>query len=238
MGRPKMTPDEFWKKVNKNGPIPDQSKPEYVGLGECWEWIGCRNKTNYGATSFNWKFIHSHRLAWIFTNGDIPEGLGVFHKCDNPPCCNPSHLFIGIEEDNSKDRDKKGRTSCGEKHSEAVLPNRPRGEGHYSAKLEAADVLEMRRMYAETKIPLAEIASQFGVGYGTAEKAIRGATWKHLGPIQKVTKRAAKLAPDTVIEIRKLRASGTSVAGLATQFGLSYHTVIDIVHRRTWKDLE
>lgn len=94
----------FWGKVNKNGPImPNMTTP-------CWEWTKCRNNWNYGVTSFGkGRTLGTHKLAWILTNGEVPEGYLVLHKCDNPPCCNPEHLFIGTQSDNVRDAITKGR---------------------------------------------------------------------------------------------------------------------------------
>src|SRR5688572_8620113 len=75
----------------------------------CWKWQGYKTKRGYGTVGFKYKPIRVHRLMWIFRNGDIPKGLLVCHTCDNPPCCNPDHLFIGTQQDNVNDRGSKGR---------------------------------------------------------------------------------------------------------------------------------
>lgn len=75
----------------------------------CWPWRGTKNTQGYGWIRFqggNWR---AHRLAWVFTVGKIPEGMLVCHKCDNPSCCNPKHLFLGTHRDNSLDKYAKGR---------------------------------------------------------------------------------------------------------------------------------
>lgn len=238
MGRPKMTPDEFWRKVDKiNGPIPDQNNPDYKGLERCWMWIGATNKSGYGVTSVDWKQMFAHRLAWIYTNGSIPDGLCVCHHCDEPSCCRPDHFFLGTNKDNSDNMTDKKRQSYGEKHSVAVMPNRPRGDKHYCAKLTDEQVIEMRKLYSETKIPIRELASKFGIGYRSASKIVAGHTWAHLPVPEHVRNRAAKLSEDTVREIRRLRTTGTTVKEIAHQFTLSIFTVNDIVYRRTWKNL-
>jgi hypothetical protein len=235
MGRPKMTAKEFWSKVDKNGPVPEH-KPE---LGPCWLWTGCTNTAGYGATSWNYKYTQTHRLAYQLTHGEIPEGLNCLHRCDNPRCCNAeSHLFLGTNQNNADDMVEKNRQSQGAKHSAAILPNRPRGEENAMHKTTNEDVVEMRRLYAETKIPIPEIAAQFRLSEHTAEKAIRGETWKHLPRVEIRHKRNAKLAPETVQEIRRLRTSGITCNALAAQFHLSIFTINDIVYRRTWRDLK
>lgn len=91
--------ERFWSKVRK-------LKPH-----ECWEWQASRVSAGYGKISLphSRQLEGAHRVAWKLTNGPIPDGLFVLHRCDNPPCCNPSHLFLGTHADNMKDMTAKGR---------------------------------------------------------------------------------------------------------------------------------
>jgi len=75
----------------------------------CREWARHRDVDGYGRTKVNGKDIGAHQLAWKLTNGEIPSGHGVLHKCDNPPCCEPAHLFTGTVLDNNRDMLAKGR---------------------------------------------------------------------------------------------------------------------------------
>src|ERR1700756_2891954 len=91
--------DRFWAKVAK-------------GPG-CWEWQGKRHYKGYGHFTVRGqgrrRTLKAHRVSWELANGPIPEGLHVLHSCDNPPCVNPDHLFLGTDMDNVHDRDAKGR---------------------------------------------------------------------------------------------------------------------------------
>jgi hypothetical protein len=91
----------FWSKVDKNG-----------GANACWEWTAkarSNYKKWYGAFNVGGRVDRSHRVAWELENGAIPEGLCVCHRCDNPKCCNPAHLFLGSHAENMSDMRAKGR---------------------------------------------------------------------------------------------------------------------------------
>lgn len=93
--------DRFWSSVEMRAP------------DECWPWLRFKNDKGYGITkvTINKRRYNSktQRLAWLLTFGDIPDGLHVLHTCDNPPCCNPAHLFLGTNGDNMRDKVEKGR---------------------------------------------------------------------------------------------------------------------------------
>lgn len=76
----------------------------------CHIWHGCRWGSGYGRMCVNYQTASTHRLAWELANGrPVPPGLCVLHRCDNPPCCNPEHLFVGTMADNLSDMRHKNR---------------------------------------------------------------------------------------------------------------------------------
>jgi hypothetical protein len=106
----------FWAKVKKDGPIPSHV-PE---LGPCWVWIGSPDKHGYGLlfVAFPHRYVPAHRVSYELNVGPIPEGLFVLHRCDNPPCVRPDHLFLGTKSDNSRDMHQKGRAGLPRKRDD------------------------------------------------------------------------------------------------------------------------
>lgn len=101
---------------NRNAPpLAERLWPRCVRTsGGCLEWQGCRDAHGYGQISVvHGRKTSTHRAAWLVAHGDIPDGLWVLHHCDNPPCCEPSHLFLGTPADNTADMVAKGRAGGG-----------------------------------------------------------------------------------------------------------------------------
>jgi hypothetical protein len=80
----------------------------------CWEWNGPR-VAGYGRVGFNGKDCYAHRIQWVIQFGDIPDNLYVLHKCDNRPCVNPDHLYLGTAKDNARDREERNPYRHGRK---------------------------------------------------------------------------------------------------------------------------
>jgi hypothetical protein len=95
-----------------------------VKNGDCLEFTGAKNGGGYGVIAIKRKTQLATRLVYVATKGEIPEGLCVLHKCDNPPCINPEHLFLGTHKDNAEDMVNKGRWDGGRKTKELC------GRGH------------------------------------------------------------------------------------------------------------
>lgn len=100
--------ERFWGKVNEDGPTPGH----IPAIGPCWVWTGCKNYFGYGWVHIRrpgFNMVKAHRVAWQISFGDIPTNMLVLHKCDNPTCVNPEHLYLGTSLDNAQDRENKGR---------------------------------------------------------------------------------------------------------------------------------
>lgn len=99
--------------IDKNGPLPDQRRACYKGLGRCWQWTGPICTRGYGLTlsHVTHRTERAHRVSWEHHNGKIPEGAHICHHCDNTGCVNPQHLFLGNAKKNMEDCSAKGRKS-------------------------------------------------------------------------------------------------------------------------------
>ena len=151
--------DRFWIKVEKLGP------------NDCWPYRGEINHSGYGI--FNPWAEHrgrcmAHRMAWELTFGKVSHGKEVCHKCDNPPCCNPGHLFEGTHAENMADSKNKGRARGA------------RGEKHRCAILNESQVIEIRRLAATGTISQRRIGILFGVSKPTINGIVSRRKWKHV----------------------------------------------------------
>lgn len=149
----------YWAKVDKRD--------------GCWGWLGARSHFGYGMIRpDDWRrsMIHAHRASWEIHFGPVPSGLHVLHRCDNPPCTNPDHLFVGTDADNAADKKAKGRARA------------PSGEAHRLAKLTEADVREIKSVLRSELRPglIAELARRYGVTWENVKSIATGRTWRNV----------------------------------------------------------
>lgn len=150
---------------------------------DCWNWMKSKNGKGYGKTCSGGKLHYTHRLSWSLVNGEIPDGLFVLHKCDNPSCINPEHLFIGTQKENLEDMIKKGRNNhpTGDRHGSKTKPEKvARGEKIFNSKLNDSLVLEIRKIKKLTGASNDAIANQYGVTPPTIRSIVNGITWTHI----------------------------------------------------------
>lgn len=136
--------DRFWERLYRS---------------ECWEWTGNRSEKGYGllvVDGVRWK---AHRFAWTQARGAIPAGMLVCHRCDNPPCCNPAHLFLGTNEDNIRDCVTKGR--------------------HAWSKL-TPEIVQTIRQAAREGYALRTMARELGIDRNTVRQIARRELWRHV----------------------------------------------------------
>lgn len=144
--------DRFWAYVNKTS--------------KCWEWTGYLDPSGYGRLSINNMPVLAHRLSWELNKGPITSAQHVLHRCDNPKCVRPSHLFLGDQVANNADKQKKGRLRYGTSH----------GEAHGCSKLTEDQV---REILASTG-PSEDVALRYCVSGRTVREIRTRKTWRHL----------------------------------------------------------
>lgn len=152
----KAIESRFWEKVIKS-----------ENADGCWIWTASKSKAGYGRVNIKaYPSQIASRTAWIFTYGSIPEGLDVLHKCDNPMCVNPNHLFLGTQLDNVRDMYAKGRQASNT------------GEKNPRSKLTWNDVRYIRERYAQHGISYVKLGKQMGVDAAQIYRIINNITWK------------------------------------------------------------
>lgn len=144
--------DKFWSRVQKSD--------------GCWLWTGALSGTGYGNLRIGGKYWRAHQVSWVLTYGEIPKGIFVLHKCDNPPCVRPDHLFLGTGLDNTRDASRKYRLHPGERN--------------WSAKLTEDQVKQIRSKQINGRIDVLKLALEFGCSPLTINDIITRRTWRHI----------------------------------------------------------
>jgi len=149
----------FWSRVNKNAP------------NGCWEWTGYRQKFGHGSLARvtpgqKPRYILAHRYAWELLVGPIPSGACLLHHCDNPPCVNPGHCYVGDRIDNAADSYRRRRHTWGERNSSAILTS--------------ADVLEIRSNPPKPRArgAVKALAAKYGVSPLAINAVLSRRSWK------------------------------------------------------------
>lgn len=141
------------------------------GQNDCWIWLKGKDKHGYGNSWKDGKCVQAHRLSYKLFTREIPKGLFINHKCHNPSCVNPKHLYAGTPADNSRDMVLAGRSArnAGEKHGNSILKNE--------------QVLFIKRKLKEG-MPVKKLAEEFKMKINYISSIKLGTRWKHLNEEQ------------------------------------------------------
>lgn len=235
----KLSPED--RKIEEEGINLEKAKRRfwsYVGEPDtngCRNWFGMLRSDMRGYFSYKGEMILAHRFAYIQKYGKIPEDTPfVCHKCDNPSCVNPEHLFVCTRQDNTDDMRAKGR----EKYSH-------RGETHWKHRWSDKIVGQIREEYAKGNITYDTIVKKYGVPKTTVAKIIGNKSWKddNYSPAIVYHGRGelntnSKLTWKEVNDIREKYKNGKSITELSVECEVVYHTIYFIVKNRHWKDDE
>ncbi|QGH73702.1 HNH homing endonuclease [Klebsiella phage 117] len=133
----------------------------------CIEWEGAKSSAGYGQRRLNGKTVYVHRLAYQEVHGEIPKGLVIRHKCDNPSCYNVDHLIVGTQRQNMQDCSSRGRVN---KTIKAT------GEAQGLSKLTEATV----KLIRESTLSGDRLAKELGVAKSTVNRVRSGKTWRNI----------------------------------------------------------
>lgn len=156
---------ERWKRIRKGPPKPTLEEifwNKTTKTETCWIWSGYCKPDGYGLIS---KFL-AHRFSWELHNGPLKTGEWVLHKCDNRPCVNPDHLFVGNHADNTADQVSKDRHVFGSKNGRA--------------KLDESKVRDIHSLLASGTLSVADIAKLYEVCSSTVYAIKVGTSWRRV----------------------------------------------------------
>lgn len=152
----------------------------YVERGaNCWMWTGTIAHAGHGKFWCRGKSVHAHRFAYVSLIGAVEADKCVLHRCDNPRCVRPDHLFVGDRGVNNRDRHAKGRDARSETHGSRTQPQRVRrGANHGMAKLTAPMVQAIRRDYTPFRTTRNQLAIRYGVSRSLINQILAGSIWQ------------------------------------------------------------
>lgn len=160
-------PRGFWHPKLRKKPQPVE--PRFWAAVEklpsgCWVWTRSTVTSGYGSISVDGRGQRAHRVSWELHNGPIPNGMDVLHKCDNKPCVNPSHLYLGTDVENQRDINERGPKRTG---------GPPKGERHFASKLTNAQACELVSRFRSGETQRA-LGREFGIGQSQVSRICSG----------------------------------------------------------------
>lgn len=204
--------------MNKNIEMRFWKHVDVRGEDECWEWKACKDNRGYGKLSSTHKKspLRAHRVSWEIHNGKIPNGLNICHKCDNPSCVNPNHLFLGTQRENMTDAYKKKKI---DNYTHGA------GENNNSAKLTNAEVKKIREEYVNgaTIAQLKKKYNHTNIVRIVRNKAYVDKNYKPINANARPRPTRIALSEKEILEIQK---TNTPSRELAKIYGVSKTTIL------------
>lgn len=212
-GMGKTLEERFWEKVEKGTP------------DECWPWTAGRAGGAYGSFRDGTRMVKAHRWSWEYHVGPIPDGLWVLHHCDNPPCVNPAHLWLGTHVDNQADKIAKGRQA--------------KGSAQGFAKLTERDVAEI----LASRDKCTSLGAAYAVHPCQITRIRTREAWPHVSSDSALTYRDGRRGEQcihaklTEADVLAIRESTESNVALAARYGVADSGISRIRARKMWKHL-
>ncbi len=142
----------------------------------CWEWQAATDRHGYGFIGLGVRAVgtgRAHRVSYVLAYGSVPKGMCVLHRCDNPPCVNPVHLFLGSRADNMRDMKAKGRAASGERNGSRTQPGAiRRGEQLPQTKISDAEVRQARLLWETGKWRQSHLAEKYRISQSNISRIV------------------------------------------------------------------
>lgn len=189
----------------------------------CWEWTGYKSRHGYGLKWWNGKRWLSHRLLFHLMGHKLTREVFICHHCDNPPCCNPDHLFIGDIRSNTRDKVNKGRQAKGERVG--------------TVKLTEVQVEDIRKRYYEGGVTQEDLGKEYGISQVRVGMIVRNEGWVISGEKRKNFRcRSSKLTQEIADQIRKEYSVGVlNTIGLAEKYNVHKSLISLILRNKIWR---
>lgn len=224
--------ERFWEKVDKNGPVP----PHQKNIGRCWIWLSSTDKDGYGTIWLNEEIraTRATHVSWKLHFDAVPKGAWVLHRCDNPSCVRPSHLWLGNAKDNAVDREQKGR---GAKVGYCM------GVGLKSTNplFTESQIKTIRFLFLEKYWTLEKIANKYAVTQRTISLICRGISYSDIpcfglkdNYAERARESTRRFTVAQVREMRRLHKNGLYQHEIASKFKLTQSNVSAIIRRQSY----
>lgn len=183
-------------------PMPVKFERHVIRRDGCWGWSAAKDRKGYPLISRDGKNALAHRVAYEMFVGPLPADLNVCHRCDNPECTNPAHLFLGTQRDNMQDMRRKDRGT--------------RGDRHPNVRLSEYDLADVRVLHSFGMSPY-HISKHYHVGEGTIRNRLGVKGTRYAG----ARHHATKISDADLADIRVLLGFGMRLSELAREYGVS-----------------